>query len=304
MNRTTVHLLRHGKVHNPDKILYGRLPGYHLSESGRAMADGIADHLAARRPHLPGGLVAGPGPGDGRARRPRRSACRSSPTTGSSRRPTMFEGMRVAVGDGALRRPQHWAKLRNPVRPSWGEPYLDDRAPDARCGLHRRRSAPTATRPCWSSHQLPIWTVRRYLRGSPALAQPDQAAMRAGVADLAALRRRGVRRVALHRAGRRTSPLRRRRRRAAPGRRMRRARPNGRPGGWCWPSRRPDCPAARTGNDAAVYGGSFTFVSPGGKTELQLSGGRAQDRRRPLRTEPGRGRHGVDRRLLRTASWC
>ena len=34
MTRTVVHLLRHGEVHNPDKILYGRLPGFRLSETG------------------------------------------------------------------------------------------------------------------------------------------------------------------------------------------------------------------------------------------------------------------------------
>ena len=32
---TVVHLMRHGEVHNPDGILYGRLPGYLLSELGR-----------------------------------------------------------------------------------------------------------------------------------------------------------------------------------------------------------------------------------------------------------------------------
>ena len=36
--RTTVHLLRHGEVYNPDKILYGRLPEFHLSELGQQMA--------------------------------------------------------------------------------------------------------------------------------------------------------------------------------------------------------------------------------------------------------------------------
>ena len=30
--------MRHGEVHNPDKILYGRLPDFHLSEKGRAQA--------------------------------------------------------------------------------------------------------------------------------------------------------------------------------------------------------------------------------------------------------------------------
>ena len=46
--RTTVHLLRHGEVYNPEKILYGRLPGYHLSDLGREMADLAAAALAPR----------------------------------------------------------------------------------------------------------------------------------------------------------------------------------------------------------------------------------------------------------------
>ena len=33
MTTTTVHLVRHGEVHNPERILYGRLPGYQI---GRA----------------------------------------------------------------------------------------------------------------------------------------------------------------------------------------------------------------------------------------------------------------------------
>ena len=43
-----VHLVRHGEVHNPDRILYGRLPGFHLSEAGRLMAKAAADYLADR----------------------------------------------------------------------------------------------------------------------------------------------------------------------------------------------------------------------------------------------------------------
>ena len=39
---TIVHLVRHGEVFNPDRILYGRLPGYHLSDRGRAMASTTA----------------------------------------------------------------------------------------------------------------------------------------------------------------------------------------------------------------------------------------------------------------------
>lgn len=48
---TTIYLCRHAEVHNPDRILYGRLPGFGLSESGRDQAERLAaylsvDHLA------------------------------------------------------------------------------------------------------------------------------------------------------------------------------------------------------------------------------------------------------------------
>ena len=36
--RTVVHLLRHGEVYNPEKVLYGRLPGYHLSDLGHELS--------------------------------------------------------------------------------------------------------------------------------------------------------------------------------------------------------------------------------------------------------------------------
>ncbi|TRZ84121.1 MAG: histidine phosphatase family protein, partial [Streptomycetaceae bacterium] len=40
---TTVHVLRHGEVENPGKILYGRQPGWRLSERGVAMAESVAN---------------------------------------------------------------------------------------------------------------------------------------------------------------------------------------------------------------------------------------------------------------------
>ena len=46
-DRTIVHVMRHGEVYNPDKILYGRLPDYHLSDKGRAQAQAVADWLTA-----------------------------------------------------------------------------------------------------------------------------------------------------------------------------------------------------------------------------------------------------------------
>jgi broad specificity phosphatase PhoE len=40
---STVHVVRHGEVHNPQKILYGRQPGWTLSERGHKMAATLGD---------------------------------------------------------------------------------------------------------------------------------------------------------------------------------------------------------------------------------------------------------------------
>lgn len=41
----TVHLLRHGEVFNPEKVIYERLPGFHLSDKGQQMAQRVADFI-------------------------------------------------------------------------------------------------------------------------------------------------------------------------------------------------------------------------------------------------------------------
>ena len=41
---TVVHVMRHGQVHNPDGVLYGRLPGFGLSGLGHQMAARLAGH--------------------------------------------------------------------------------------------------------------------------------------------------------------------------------------------------------------------------------------------------------------------
>ena len=43
--KTTLYLMRHGHVHNPTEILYGRLPGYYLSELGRQQAHSAGQWL-------------------------------------------------------------------------------------------------------------------------------------------------------------------------------------------------------------------------------------------------------------------
>ncbi len=163
MMRTVVHLLRHGEVDNPGGILYGRLPGFGLSGVGVRQAELIAAHLAdhdvvevVASPLLRAQQTAVPIAAE-------HSLCVVT-DEGLVEAANVFEGCRVSVGDGALRRPQHWPKLRNPFRPSWGEPYRDI-AHRMLAALHRTRERVSGHEAVCVSHQLPIWTLRRYLAG-------------------------------------------------------------------------------------------------------------------------------------------
>jgi broad specificity phosphatase PhoE len=46
MLKTTLYLMRHGHVHNPTKVLYGRLPGFSLSGLGVKQAQAAGKWLA------------------------------------------------------------------------------------------------------------------------------------------------------------------------------------------------------------------------------------------------------------------
>ncbi len=157
-----LHLVRHGEVYNPQRVLYGRLPNFGLSESGRQMARAAAEHVhALGRPV--GGLVASP------LQRTQESAEPFTEIFGLTPRlderviePTnVFEG---TVMKRALRNPLNWRHLRAPSVPSWGEPYLQ---------VVDRMDA--AMRDAWEetpsgdvvvvSHQLPIWITHLAIAG-------------------------------------------------------------------------------------------------------------------------------------------
>ena len=175
MAETTVHLLRHGEVFNPEQVLYGRLPGYRLSETGEAMALAAAEWLAdGVVPHPPvTHVVSSP---------LERAQQTAAPVAGKLDLPVeiddrlieagnAFEGLRVGVGDGTLRSPQHWWKLRNPFRPSWGEPYVEIAA-RMLAAVEAARDAARGHEAVLVSHQLPIWTVRLHLEGRSYLHDP------------------------------------------------------------------------------------------------------------------------------------
>jgi broad specificity phosphatase PhoE len=158
---TIVHMLRHGEVYNPEKILYGRMPGYKLSELGVRMAKAAAQSLAD---HDVTHLVSSP---------LERAQQTAEPLAAQFKLPVevderliessnLFEGKRVAAGEGALRNPRYWYLLRNPFQPSWGEAYAEV-AQRMHAVLLAAREAAEGHEAVCVSHQLPIWMLRRCL---------------------------------------------------------------------------------------------------------------------------------------------
>ena len=159
--RTTVHVLRHGEVYNPSRILYGRLPDFHLSELGAQMAKAAAEALKDRDVTY---VVASPLERAQETAAP--IAAEFELVTATDTRliesANYFEGKRVSVGDGAFANPRHWWALREPITPSWGEAYLVI-AQRMFAAVQAARVAAEGHEAVCVSHQLPIWTLRRYL---------------------------------------------------------------------------------------------------------------------------------------------
>jgi broad specificity phosphatase PhoE len=156
--QTIVHLLRHGEVYNPDKVLYGRLPDFHLSELGREMAERIGEVLERRDI-----AVITSSPLDRAQETAAPLAARKGIIVGIDERlieaDNIFEGQRVAVGDGVLRQPKTWRHLYNPFRPSWGEPYVEVAA-RMRGAVQTAREQARGHEAVLVSHQLPVWVAR------------------------------------------------------------------------------------------------------------------------------------------------
>ena len=199
-DETVVHLLRHGEVENPTKILYGRLPGSGCPPLGEQMAKAAAQSLAGRDiTHV----VASP---------LERAQQTAEPIAAQFGLPiavderliesaNFFEGKRVGVGDGALRDPRNWWVLRDPFTPVVGRELqrrsrqrmyaalqaARDRGRGARGGLRLAPAADLDPAPAPGA-QAP-------------LARPAPAPVRAGQPDQLPLRRRHPRRHRLQRAG-------------------------------------------------------------------------------------------------------
>jgi broad specificity phosphatase PhoE len=185
-----LHLIRHGEVDNPSGVIYGRLPGYPLSERGARMAAAAAEALEGEPITR---LIASP------LLRTQQSAAPIAEAFGLEIEPdervieaaNLFEG-RTTSGRAIARDPRAWRLLRNPSRPSWGEPYVE---------IVRRMNAAIvdalADTPSGQvvivTHQLPIWMVHRSILGQPLPHDPRR--RRCALSSITTLGRRGGRLV-------------------------------------------------------------------------------------------------------------
>lgn len=172
MEMTTIHVMRHGEVHNPEGILYGRRPGYHLSDLGQQMAAGVAEVLQAGG-HDIRAVIASP---------LLRAQQTAAPTARAFGLPIYaderlieagndFEGAAVNKNRLMLAHPENWTRYRNPMEPSWGEPYVEQVARMSRAVAHALKLA-RGGEALLVSHQLPIWCLRLFAQGRPLAHDP------------------------------------------------------------------------------------------------------------------------------------
>jgi broad specificity phosphatase PhoE len=167
---TLVHLVRHGEVFNPDRVLYGRIPGFGLSELGHRMAQSAADAFVG---HPITRLYASP------LQRAQESAAPWStdfalPIHTDERliEPwNSFEGKQFEFGPSVILHPTAWPLVRNPFKPSWGEPY-EDVAARMLAAIDDAFDATESGEVVLVSHQMPIWMVHRKLAGEKLFHDP------------------------------------------------------------------------------------------------------------------------------------
>lgn len=175
MPSTTIHFIRHGKVENPDHLLYERLPGFHLSDLGRRMARAAADYAAAD-PQLSSVVAVYSSPLDRtretagiiigalnkvrieRGEQPLELQTDSRIIEAGNE----FRGKRIGYGEGALWRNGNWHLVRNLWKPSWGESYQHIAARVGDFAQEKVREY-AGKQIIAVSHESPIWSYRHLL---------------------------------------------------------------------------------------------------------------------------------------------
>lgn len=172
MSGTRVHLVRHGEVHNPDGILYGRLEGYRLSDRGNLMGQRLAEHFTTAPADVVH-LVASPLQRAQETIAPLAAAL-DLPVHTDERvieADSVFEGLDLAPRPAQLAHPRYWRYMINPFLPSWGEPFREQVA-RMTSAIRDARAAAEGHDAVIVSHQSPIWMTRMALEGRTFVRDP------------------------------------------------------------------------------------------------------------------------------------
>ncbi|NBU56892.1 MAG: histidine phosphatase family protein [Actinobacteria bacterium] len=167
---STVHVIRHGEVENPEKILYGRQPGWRLSQRGQQMAEVVGDW--SKSLDL-GALHVSPLQRAQETAAPIARAHSIDIHTDERliEAGNIFEGKKFELGSGVLRHPAFWKHLYNPWKPSWGEPY-EEQISRMLAAIFAANKAAGGKDAIVVSHQLPIWIARSAIEGRRLLHDP------------------------------------------------------------------------------------------------------------------------------------
>jgi broad specificity phosphatase PhoE len=167
---STVHVIRHGEVENPKKILYGRQPGWRLSNRGQEMAQVIGEW--SKDIDL-GALHVSPLQRAQETAAPISAAHNLAITTDERliEAANIFEGKSFEPGSGVLKHPASWRHLYNPFKPSWGEPY-EEQINRMLAAIFAAKEAAKGRDAVVVSHQLPIWSLRSAIEGRSLLHDP------------------------------------------------------------------------------------------------------------------------------------
>ncbi len=167
---TTVHVARHGEVENPQKILYGRQPGWRLSTRGQQMAEVLGEWS---KPLNIGALHVSPLQRAQETAAPIARAHGIEITTDERliEAGNIFEGKSFEPGSGILKHPSAWRHLYNPWKPSWGEPY-EEQINRMLAAIFAANKAANGKDAIVVSHQLPIWILRSAIEGRSLLHDP------------------------------------------------------------------------------------------------------------------------------------
>ena len=173
MALTTVHLMRHGEVDNPEGVLYERLDGFGLTERGREMTALTARWLATENRDI-AMIMSSP------LQRAQESAAPAAeifqlPIFTDSRLTeagNKLRGQKIHRSPLTLASPRYWPLYGAPWLPSWGEHYRDIAQRMFRAVAHARALTPPGRESLVVSHQLPIWTLRRFVEGKSLVHDP------------------------------------------------------------------------------------------------------------------------------------